>query len=55
MWAFGPGELPGRLAMYVDHLSGQFYWMFVLAGLGWGSYLLGRDRRAALALLGFLC
>ncbi|HKH76178.1 MAG TPA: hypothetical protein VKA51_04395 [Rubrobacteraceae bacterium] len=31
MWAFDPGELPGRLVVYLDHLFGQFHWALVMA------------------------
>jgi 4-amino-4-deoxy-L-arabinose transferase-like glycosyltransferase len=53
MWAFGPGELPGRFVVYLDHLFGQFHWAIVMAAIGGLVYLLFRDR-AAFALLGFL-
>ena len=53
MFAFGPAELPDRLSMYLDHLSGQFHWAFLAAGIAGGLHLLARDR-AAFALLGFL-
>jgi len=53
MWAFDPGELPGRLVVYLDHLFGQFHWAIVMAAIVGLVYLLFRDR-AAFALLAFL-
>jgi hypothetical protein len=53
MFAFGPDELPDRLSMYLEHLSDQFHWAFLVAGIAGGIQLLARDR-AAFALLGFL-
>lgn len=53
MLAFGPLELPGRMALYVELLLQQFNPLFlVVAALG-VVYLAVADR-AALALLGFL-
>ena len=56
MWAFGPGELPGRVEMYLEHMmgaGGQFgVWLVAVAVAGF-LYLLYRDAAAA-AMLGFL-
>lgn len=53
MLAFGPLELPGRVALYVELLLQQFNPIFlVVAAVGVG-YLAAKDH-AALALLGFL-
>jgi len=53
MLAFGPLELPGRMAMYLELLLQQFSPVFlVVAAMGVG-YLAAKDG-AALALLGFL-
>ena len=58
MWAFGPGELSGRIEMYLDHLSGQFHWAFLAAAVAGVVYTLLRDRTAfallALPFSGFL-
>ncbi len=51
MWAFGPEELPGRIEMYLDHLTGQLHWAFLAAGIVGFAYLLARDR-ATVVLLG---
>jgi len=53
MFIFGPGELVGRLYAYLENLSGQFHWAFVMATLVGALYLLWQDR-AAFALLGSL-
>ena len=53
MWAFGPEELPGRFAMYAEHLSGQFHPALVAAAGAGFVYLLFKDRAAAV-MLGFL-
>lgn len=53
MWVFGPEELPDRLFVYLDHLSGQFHPAVLLAAGAGFAYLLVRDRAAA-AMLGFL-
>ncbi len=45
--------MPGRLSMYLDHLSGQFHWALVAAAGAGFAWLLARDRAAA-AMLGFL-
>ena len=50
MWAFGPEELPARLTMYIDHLTGQLHWVFLAAAFVGLAYMLLRDR-AALVLL----
>jgi 4-amino-4-deoxy-L-arabinose transferase-like glycosyltransferase len=58
MWAFGPEELPGRMEMYLDHLTGQFPSVFLAAALVGVAYALVRDRAAfvllALPFGGFL-
>jgi hypothetical protein len=58
MWAFGPEELPGRMEMYLDHLTGQFHWVFLAAAFVGVAYALLRDRAAfvllALPFGGFL-
>ncbi|MDQ5810601.1 MAG: DUF2723 domain-containing protein [Actinomycetota bacterium] len=51
--AFGPTELPGRLAFYWDHLLGNFNWGLLVAGLVGFAAMLLWDRAAA-ALTGFL-
>ena len=56
MWAFGPGELPGRLSMYLDYLYGslgQFHVALVLVALLGAFYLLYKDPPAGV-LLGLL-
>ena len=50
MWAFGPEELPARLQMYLDHLTGQLPLVFLAAAAAGVAYTLLRDR-AAFALL----
>ncbi len=50
MWVFGPEELPGRLMLYLDHLSGELHWAFLAAAAVGVAYTLLRDR-AAFALL----
>ena len=58
MWVFGPEELPGRLTMYLDHLTGELHWAFLAAALAGVFYTLLRDRAAfvllALPYAGFL-
>ena len=50
MWAFGPEELPGRVQMYLDHLTGELHWAILAAAVIGAAYALLRDR-AAFALL----
>ena len=52
-FAFGPAELPGRLAFYWDHLLGNFNWGLLAAGMVGFAAMLLWDRAAA-ALTGFL-
>ena len=58
MWAFGPEELPARLGMYLDHLSGQLPLALLAAAAVGAFYTLVRDRAAfvllALPFSGFL-
>ena len=52
-FAFGPAELPGRVAFYWDHLLSNFNWGLLAAGIvGFGAMLLW--DRAGAALTGFL-
>lgn len=52
-FAFGPAELPGRLAFYGDHLLNNFNWGLLVTGMvGFGALLLW--DRATAALTGFL-
>lgn len=53
MLAFGPLELPGRVALYWELLLQQFSPVFLLVAAVGVGYLAARDR-AATALLGFL-
>ncbi|MBA2693226.1 MAG: DUF2723 domain-containing protein [Rubrobacter sp.] len=53
MWAFGPAELPDRVAMYLNHLYGevgQFHVALVLVGVAGAFYLAYRDAASALVL-----
>lgn len=50
MWAFGPGELSGRVELYLDHLVGELHWVFLTAAVVGFAHTLLRDR-AAFALL----
>jgi hypothetical protein len=53
MWAFGPAELPDRLAMYLNHLYGevgQFHVALVLVALAGAFYLAYRDAVPAVVL-----
>jgi hypothetical protein len=52
-FAFGPAELPERLAFYWSYLLGNFHWGLLAAGTVGFMVLILRDRAAA-ALLGFL-
>jgi hypothetical protein len=52
-FAFGPAELPGRLAFYWDHLLVNFNWGLLAAGMVGFAAMLLWDRAAA-ALTGFL-
>jgi hypothetical protein len=51
--AFGPAELPHRLALYGEHLIDNFHPLFVMVGFTGAGVLLIRDRAVA-ALTGFL-
>ncbi|QYJ14484.1 hypothetical protein Rxycam_00280 [Rubrobacter xylanophilus DSM 9941] len=53
-FAFGPGEMPGRMRMYLEHLFENFHWVLVEVGLLGFLALLLWDRAAAL-LLGVPC
>lgn len=53
MLAFGPLELPGRLAMYIDLLAQQFNPLFLLVAAVGVGYMAAKDAHA-MALLGFL-
>jgi 4-amino-4-deoxy-L-arabinose transferase-like glycosyltransferase len=50
MWAFGPEELPARVAMYLDYLTDELHWALLIAAVAGVAYTLLRDR-AAFALL----
>jgi hypothetical protein len=52
-FAFGPAELPDRLAFYLGHLLDNFHWGLVVAGIVGFVALILWDRVVA-ALLGFL-
>jgi hypothetical protein len=52
-FAFGPAELPDRLAFYWWHLLGNFHWGLLVAGVV-GFVALFLWDRAVAALLGFL-
>ncbi len=52
-FAFGPAELPGRLAFYADHLLDNLHWGLLAAGIIGFAALILWDRKAA-AFLGFL-
>ena len=52
-FAFGPAELPGRLAFYWEHLLDDFHWSLLVAGVVGFVVLILWDRAVA-ALLGFL-
>ena len=52
-FAFGPAELPDRLAFYLWHLFGDFHWGLLVAGVVGFVALLLWDRAVAV-LLGFL-
>jgi hypothetical protein len=52
-FAFGPTELPGRLAYYWAYLLDNLHWGLLAAGMMGFTALILRDRAAA-ALLGFL-
>lgn len=52
-FAFGPAELPGRLAFYFGHLVDNLHWGLLTAGVVGFIALILWDRAAA-ALLGFL-
>jgi len=53
MFAYGPGEIPGRLLFYGGNLFENMHWVLVMIALMGFSYMLFRDRSGA-ALLGFL-
>ena len=50
MWAFGPEELPGRLSLYLDHVTGELHWAFLAAVVVGVLYTLLRDRTAFVLL-----
>ncbi len=53
MWAFGPAELPDRVAMYLNYLYGevgQFHVALVLVGVAGALYLAYRDAASAVVL-----
>lgn len=52
-FAFGPAELPGRLAFYWDHLMENFNPLLLMVALTGAAVLISRDRAHA-ALTGFL-
>ncbi len=52
-FAFGPAELPGRVAFYWAHLLDDFNWVVVMVAMVGAAFLIFRDRPVA-ALLGFL-
>lgn len=52
-FAFGPAELPGRVAFYLGHLLNDFNWVVVMVAMVGAVFLVFRDRPVAL-LLGFL-
>jgi hypothetical protein len=52
-FAFGPAELPGRLAFYMGYLLDNFHWGLLVAGMVGFVALILWDRAVA-ALLGFL-
>lgn len=52
-FAFGPAELPGRLAFYVRHLLENFSWILLAAGIAGFAAMLLWDRAGAV-LTGFL-
>jgi hypothetical protein len=52
-FAFGPAELPGRLAFYLRHLLENFHWGLLVAGMVGFVALILWDRAVA-ALLGLL-
>jgi hypothetical protein len=52
-FAFGPAEVPGRLAFYMNHLLDNLHLGLVAVGMAGFVVLLVRDRAAA-AFLGFL-
>ncbi len=51
--AFGPAELPHRLALYWEHLVDNYHPLLVMVGVTGAGVLLVRDRAVA-ALTGFL-
>lgn len=53
MFAFGPGELPGRVALYLTHLTDQFHLILILVAV-LGIWVLLFEDRASLVLLGGL-
>lgn len=46
-FAYGPVEIPGRLALYADYLLGDFHWVLVAVAVLGATYLLLRDRAGA--------
>ena len=53
MFAFGPGDLGGRLEMYRVHLSQQFHWIFVVVAVIGLMSMFYRDR-PVFTMLGLL-
>jgi len=53
MFAYGPTEIPGRLIFYGGHLFENLHWVLVMIAMVGFSYMLFRDRAAAV-FLGFL-
>ncbi len=52
-FAFGPAEIPGRFALYLDYLFQNFHWGLVMLAMA-GMVLLAARDRAAAALVLFL-
>ncbi|MGH3090386.1 MAG: protein O-mannosyl-transferase family [Rubrobacteraceae bacterium] len=52
-FAFGPAEIPGRFALYLDYLFQNFHWSLVMAAIVGMALMAIKDRPAA-ALLFFL-
>ncbi|MBA2693061.1 MAG: DUF2723 domain-containing protein [Rubrobacter sp.] len=52
-FAFGPAQIPGRFALYVDYLLQNFHWSLIAAAIVGMALLVARDRAAA-ALVFFL-
>ena len=52
-FAFGPAEIPGRFALYLDYLFQNFHWSLIMLAIA-GMVLLAARDRAAAALVFFL-